>query len=277
LSMSQESSYTESTLKSVELEDGITIQQSGVSSGEVIDITSQNAMSSLDGEDGSLFTPFSAEPTVVEADGVVEAEVYEDDRIHVGDWGYEEAEEQDNLRLGQMFSELSRVPAHIELLGRDRFVFHIPDDGTARNKQQQRSKSSTSGHSGAQSVPWRLEPGTQPFPTPTPGSRSESATEGGKQVTKSFEVVVPVPVRFLEVARESSAAAAGSRGTAPLPDTFPSEVLDLLTEQVAQSVVRVGGKSVAVKRLYDSDFKICCLKQILCGLCVNCPPLKLML
>ncbi|GAX77454.1 hypothetical protein CEUSTIGMA_g4898.t1 [Chlamydomonas eustigma] len=238
---SQESPYTEASLKAVELEDGITIQQPGAPAGDVIDITSQNAMSSLDGEDVSLFTPFSAESAaVVEVDSVIEAEVYEDDRIHVGDGGYEEAEDQD-LGFGQMFSELSRVPAHIELLGRDRFVFHIPDDGSSGVKKQQ-SKPSPSGRAGTsfQSESWKLEPGTQPFPTPTLGNRAASVGEGEKEVTKSFEVVVPLTARRQEVASgsnsSSSGSAAGSRGAAALPDTFPAEVLDLLAEQVAQSV-----------------------------------------
>ena len=202
---------------------------------EVIDISSQNAMSSIDGEDASSLTIFASDAG--------EEAVSSSGRPRGGNYDYED-EDGDGTGVGsltEMFSELSRVPALIETIGRDQLIFHVPDDESGFLQQQASRMASGSPFSagfggssrGGSGPQWGGNELQTPFPT------DDLADDDGEEIASTFELVVPVP-RKQEVTSGGggiSPGMAGERMAAMAGSILPSETFNLLADQVAQSVV----------------------------------------
>jgi len=203
---------------------------------EVIDITSQNAMSSLDGEEGSSFTIITEhDATRGEQDG--------DHRPRDGGSGVDQDDD-----LLEMLSVLNRVPALIETIGRDQLIFHIPDDESSFLQQQATRLSASDTLSHGRGYALQDMEGLQtPFPStgmypPSSDSDAEGEKRDEEELASSFEFVVPMPRKPV-----ASGSASGGRSTAEaVMGSVPMETLNMLADQVAQSVV--GERKGARKR-----------------------------
>ena len=201
---------------------------------EVIDITSQNAMSSLDGEEGSF--------TIVS-----ERDVHEEGSGGQPRNGSYDQDADDDL--SDMFSELSRIPALIETIGRDQLIFHVPDDESSF-LQQQATRLSASEILRRGSA-WGGAPSDMELQTPFPstgmypsapssnGADDDGENGDGEELASSFEFVVPMPRKPVV----SGGASTSGGGVAAEALAVPMETLDMLADQVAQSVVRGRGNN----------------------------------
>ena len=134
--------------------------------------------------------------------------------------------------LSEMFSELSRIPALIETIGRDQLVFHVPDDDSGFLQQQAIRQSGPTAALSFGRGEWGSSNKTE-LQTPFPSHSEPPSSFDDEDIASSFEVVVHMPRR--QVASGSTGAAGGR--TAALVGSVSSETLDILADQVAQSVV----------------------------------------
>ena len=216
---------------------------SGVAFDEEIDITA--AMSSIDGEDtlGGMGSSLVSE---VLADG---EEAFADVQAGVGSLAAALAEEG-------AFAELTRLPAQVEMLGRDMFVFRVPDDPPASSSftggpaAGGRGSSESSAHGGSATL-GKVSPAAVAISTsseqlqhagPSGSTASSSSSSNTREssrlrfvypsaasssaaaaedASESFEVEIPVGRLMLQRAPASA-----------LADTF-----DELAERVAERQV----------------------------------------
>ena len=203
---------------------------------EVIDISSQNAMSSIDGEDATSLTIFA---TGGGGERGGESATMGSGRPRGGSYDYEDDEDAGmGGGLSEMFSELSRVPALIETIGRDQLIFHVPDDESGFLQQQASRMASGSPFSAAGASRGGGPPlwGGSELQTPFPTDEAYG-DDDGEEIASTFELVVPVP-RKQEVTSGGGGGGASERIVAVSGSILPSETFNLLADQVAQSVVR---------------------------------------
>lgn len=184
---------------------------------EVIDISSQNAMSSLDGEDGSLSMGLSDLGDV-------------EDRNH-GDIlgrGVYPPSLPDDDGLEEFYAELMRVSARVELRSRDQLVFHAPANPSSKAKPA----GSRLGSVGPAGQVDRM--GRRPSPARPPSLLQAKEPGVGEEGTSSFEVIIPM-VRAA-ASRQASGDAGGMCMPSAPTDAVAAETLNILADQVAQSM-----------------------------------------
>lgn len=219
---------------------------------DIIDISSQHAMASLDAEDGAVLLPDPGAGGLglpsYGALGGASNSLYPIDGLE------------------DLYEELMRVPARVEMLGRDQMVYHMPEDPATAStifgrpptmpptpghghgatsgwapaaglfgSQQGRAQYSAGGTAAAAGSANRVAPGYAPGATLESLSLDEGEPVHDEGVA-SIEVVLPI-----------SGAAGTSGGSsegaddficAPPTEAVAAEVLNVIADQVAQSMVR---------------------------------------
>mmetsp|Transcript_37767 Transcript_37767/g.84208 ORF Transcript_37767/g.84208 Transcript_37767/m.84208 type:complete len:920 (+) Transcript_37767:152-2911(+) len=253
---------------------------------EVIDISSQRAMSSIDGEedhhgmgsgsDGSRpIVDYLSRGKMPPKKLLRSLGMREEDLAGLPDEGsdLEDGEEgRDMEEEGEeegLFAELKRVPAAVEMLDRDSFVFRVPDEaGGSRGRPAGAGPASAASSSLASS--FSSSSSVSPSSSskhgmlPTVGSSSSvrssrlgvvastaiaSAEANASEGVLSFEVEIPVG----QVSgRQAATASSSGKPTSVLSDGLPIDTFEQLAEQVARLQEAKVGRSARREELAEA-------------------------